>query len=170
MGDSRPRERVLANQKYEVMTSTQACRFKHLERIRFRERKSAENNAGDLPYYPLSEAARRLSTGAERLLLMAAAGKLDCYVSTDGLRGEWRLDGNQANAHLKTPRDLPETGALALQVTECRDIEAYGSVNVSEFELRLPNGVRATFCLNEPLWVDPERLLLKHPLPAMNDE
>jgi hypothetical protein len=61
---------------------------------------------------------------------------------------------------------------LALTPADCRQIAAYGSVNVHDLEYPagpVPDGdavfATARFILREPMWVDRARVVLKHPLP-----
>jgi hypothetical protein len=61
---------------------------------------------------------------------------------------------------------------LALTPADCRQIAAYGSVNVYDLEYpadSIPDGdtisTAARFILREPMWVDRARIVLKDPLP-----
>lgn len=158
-------ERVLTRtSKLEVMTSTQAVRFRQLKGLRTGagNRQASEQAK---PHYPLPEAGRRLEVPVNRLLQAGAAGKLTCYVLTANLRGSW-LDHRPSTGDTELPQ------YLALRPEDCRDIETWGSVNLHELLHPVehdPDGRvagLARFVLREPLWVDPQRLVLKHPLPA----
>lgn len=158
-------ERVLTRtSKLEVMTATQAVRFRQIKGSRAgAANKQASERAK--PHYPLPEACRRLDVPANRLLQAGAAGKLACYVLAANLRGSWHDDRPNTD-----DAELPQY--LALRPEDCRDIETWGSVNVHELLHPGASGPgsrgagQRRFVLREPLWVDPEGLVLKHPLPT----
>ncbi|MEX2496663.1 MAG: hypothetical protein WD448_11270 [Woeseia sp.] len=171
MGQYKPREHVLMRDRFEVLTSTQACRFKELQHIHLGRQ---GNVPKDLPHYALSEASARLNLSVDRILLSAAAGDLECYVLAAQLRGQWRIGGRDAlELHHTEAFVMPRY--LALKAVDCREIEAYGSANVFELEYPATSdssisefGERTRFQLLEPLWVDPERIVLRHPLPVLD--
>jgi hypothetical protein len=158
-GDQKPTVQVQTTSRLETMTVTQEWRFNELQRVRFEEVKGRKS-LPDRPWYTLAEANQRLATGTGRLLRAGAAGQLNCYVATDGLRGCW---GGPEDADTTSAR--ADISHLRLLPAACRDIEAYGSVNVTVLAHPTAQGKGARFHLREPLWVAPERLLLKHPLP-----
>jgi hypothetical protein len=103
------------------------------------------------------------------MLLSAAANDLQCFVLTAGLRGRWHVSG-QEDPITSTAIEMPQY--LALAAADCRDMESNGSVNVSELEYPSGAGLadgrpieQLRFRLLEPLWVDPQRTVLRHPLP-----
>lgn len=163
LGEHKGQERVLTENKYETLTSTQACRFKQLQRIRVDEREAAEAAEPAREWFDLDEASVRLATSTERLLEAAAAGNIVCYVTADGLRGRWQQPGTGGPAG--DPPAMVEITHLRLPKNVCHEMMAYGSVNVSMLEHETGDGDRIYFELQEPLWTDPDRILLKHPLP-----
>lgn len=155
-------ERVLTRtSKLEVMTSTQAVRFRHLKGMRTGVTKK-QNVEQTKPHYALPEASRKLGVPVKRILQSAAAGKLTCYVLSSGVHGNWHVDAPRTEG-----AKLPQY--LAVKADDCRAIETWGSVNVHELLNAGQRGDEAAerprFLLREPLWVDPERLVLLHPLP-----
>jgi hypothetical protein len=169
LGEHKTHERVLTHDKYEILTSTQACRFKQLQGMRIGRKETARAAAPAKPHYPLPEACARLDTTVSEMLLSAAANDFRCFVLAAGLRGRWQVSGPEDSAPSTAIR-MPQY--LALTPADCRDIESNGSVNVSEFEYPSDGspthgGPRAQlrFRLVEPLWVDPQRIVLRHPLP-----
>lgn len=163
VAQSKSHERVLTRtSKLEVMTSTQAVRFRQLKGLRTGAAKEAVNEQAKSAY-SLPEACRRLGVPVNRLLQAAAAGELTCYIHSGNLRGSWSPP---------RPRDPHLPRYLALKPQDCADIEAWGSVNVHEFldpgetgRAGSHAGDPPRFRLREPLWLDPDRVLLTHPLP-----
>lgn len=158
-GDSRPKVLVQTSSRLETMTVTQEWRFNQLQQIRAEERTGARARPPKRAWYTLQEASEQMAATADGLLCAAAAGSISCYVPTDGLRGRW---GNQGDAR----PERAQVSHLRLTQDACRDIVAYGSANVSALRHPTINNAAAQFLLEEPLWVAPERILLKHPLPA----
>lgn len=155
-------ERVLTRtSRLEVMTSTQAVRFRHLKGMRTGAARAPDVEQAK-PHYALPEASRKLGVPVQQLLQSAAAGHLTCYVISAGVRGNWDVDASRAEG-----AQLPQY--LAVNADDCRAIETWGSVNVHELLDAGQRGDEAAgrprFLLREPLWVDPERLVLMHPLP-----
>jgi hypothetical protein len=159
IGKQKGEERVLVSGKYETLTSTQAYRFQELRDVEHELRAPEDALPKDKPWYALAEASTRLSLPSGELLAMAAAGTLRIYVDANGLRGRWR--GERPHG------DAPALAYLAVPADNCRDIAAYGSANVAVLEHGLDDGRQAEFELQTTLWVDPARLILKHPLPAL---
>ena len=147
-------ERVLIDDQLETLTHTQAGRFQHLQRLHAMERKQAGAPAPK-PYYSLPEAGRRLGLPVNRLLQLAAAGKLTCLLSAGGLRGTWSDPARAA--------DEPAPQYLALLPASCGEIETWSSANVAALEH--PEAAGLHLQLHEPLWVGPAMIVLKHPLP-----
>jgi hypothetical protein len=149
------------------MTPTQACRFRELQDTRF-ERKG--NRRRVKSHYSRKEAARILRSEVDDILMSAAAGRLQCFVNSEGLRGHWRTAG-QAEPRLPAQAtEMPRY--LALSPADCCQLAAYGSVNVHDLEYpagSIPDGdtvsTAARFILREPMWVDRTHIVLKHPLP-----
>jgi hypothetical protein len=168
MGEVKSYERIRTGGGSETMTSTQACRFRELQNTRFESkgnRRKAKSH-----YYSLKEAARLLKSEVDEILMSAAVGRLQCFVTSEGLRGHWRTTGHGEPRLPAEPAAMPEY--LALTPADCRQIAAYGSVNVYDLEYPaapVPDGdavsTAARFILREPLWVDRARIVLKHPLP-----
>src|SRR5690606_22634396 len=103
------------------------------------------------------------------LLESAAAGRLRCFVTSEGLRGHWLMAGD-GDSCLTVQPAMPEL--LALTADDCRQVAQYGGVNVYELEYpaepghdERPGPTLARFVLREPIWVDRKRIVLKHPLP-----
>lgn len=146
--------------RYETMTSTQACRYRELKKLRSEQpKRRGAAQPPDKPRYTLAEASVRLSVSVERLLERAAEGRLRCYVDAAALNGRWRPQAPAGNA--------PESAWLAVPEGACRDIAWYGSANVAVLEYRPDGAPKAELELGEALWVDPARLVLKHPLPGI---
>ena len=171
MGEVKSYERIQTVRGSETMTSTQACRFRELQNTRF-ERKGTGRKVKS--HYSLKEAARVLKSEVDEILMSAAVGRLQCFVRSEGLRGHWRPSGHGEPRLPAEPAEMP--GYLALSPADCRQIAAYGSANVHDLEYpagSVPDGeadgdavsTAARFILREPMWVDPARIVLKHPLP-----
>lgn len=166
------RERVLTSEKVEFLTSTQACRFKELQHLHSAGKKAAAKAS---PHCSLAEAARDLNLSTDELLLSAAAGDIECSLPGEALRGDWHLSARASSEPAPAlPGKMPPY--LALKPEDCRDIAAYGSVNILElYYPALPGdtdrkcATRPCFRLTEPLWIDPDRIVLTHPLPQLND-
>ncbi len=160
LGEVRSFERIQTVSGSETMTSTQACRFRELQDTRLENKSNTGKNKS---HYSLKEAARLLRTDVDDILASAVAGRAQCFVRSDGLRGHWRTTiGGE-------PR-MPEY--LALTPADCQQLAAYSSVNV--YDLEYPAGplsegaavtAPARFVLREPIWIDQKRIVLKHPLP-----
>jgi hypothetical protein len=168
LGEHKPYERVLTHSKYEILTATQACRFKQLQRLRVGRKET--NRYAAKPHYPLPEACVQLGTTVSEMLLSAVVNDLECFVLAADLRGRWHVAGQENTGPSTIAVEMPQY--LALTAADCRDIELNGSVNVTVLEYpsgSRPAGGRPTeqlrFRLLQPLWVDPERIVLRHPLP-----
>lgn len=159
MGDEKPTVQVQTTSRLETMTVTQEWRFRQLQRFRFDERKRPVT--ANRAWYTLSEACERLASSGDGLLRAAQAGEIACYVASDGLRGRW---GAQGDADSRAGR--ADVSHLRLTSDACREIATYGSANVTVLRHPTINNKGAQFLLEEPLWVAPERILLKHPLPV----
>jgi hypothetical protein len=167
IGELKSRERIQTGSGSETMTSTQACRFRELQHTRL---ESKDNRRKVKSHYSLKEAARLLRSEVDEILMSAAAAKLQCFVRSEGLRGHWRTTGHGEPRLPAEPAAMPRY--LALSPPDCRQIAAYGSVNVYDLEFpadSVPDGdtvsTAARFILREPMWVDRARIVLKHPLP-----
>ncbi|MEX2124837.1 MAG: hypothetical protein WD795_13160 [Woeseia sp.] len=167
MGEVKSYERIQTVDGCETMTSTQACRFRELQNTCF---EGKGNSRKVKSHYSLKEAARLLRSEVDDILLSAALGRLQCFVMSAGLRGHWRTTGHGEPRLPAEPDAIPKY--LALSPADCRQIAAYGSVNVHDLEYpagSVPDGgtvsTAAYFVLREPMWVDRKRIVLKHPLP-----
>lgn len=167
-----PRQQILANGKAEILTATQACRFQQLQNLHLGRKPHTGRTERARPHYPIADASRQLGVSVERILLAAAAGDLQCYLTAPGLRGRWRIGASNAEELRAEAVEMPPY--LALTPSDCRDIEAYGSANVTELDYPAGRdrsvsefGEHTRYCLLEPLWVDPERIVLRHPLPEL---
>ncbi len=160
LGEVKSYERIQTVSGSETMTSTQACRFRELQSPPL-EKKSGRQKAKS--HYSLKEAAHLLRTEVDDILASAVAGRAQCLVKSEGLRGHWRTTGNG------DPR-MPEY--LALTRADCQQLAAYRSVNVYDLEYPaspISEGAAAPaaacFILREPIWIDQKRIVLQHPLP-----
>lgn len=163
IGKQKSRERVLAYDKVEEMTSTQACRFKELQQPDVAHGEKKAKVLKDQPAYTLAEASVRMSVDANALLAAAAKGSIRCYLKAGNLRGQWQ-DGM---ASTTVAHASPKPEFLALATEDCRQIASFGSTNVTALHHCSPEATTAVFTLQEPQWVDAERLLLQHPLPRL---
>lgn len=163
IGKQKSRERVLAYDKVEEMTSTQACRFKELQGPGIARGEKKATVLKDHPAYTLAEASARMSVDANALLTAAAKGSIRCYLKVGNLRGQWQ-DG-KANTSVAHASPKPEF--LALATEDCRQIASFGSTNVTALHHSSPDAAEAVFKLLDPQWVDADRLLLQHPLPRL---
>lgn len=163
-GRKRPKYPVLIADKHESLTGTQAVRFEEIGRLR-RKDSAVPNASGRKSYYSLQEACERMPSNKETLLRMAASGLLICYVSADGLKGRWQNVGSDGSAPA-TPSEHPATRYLALSIETCREVESHSSTTVSVLEHRDADGRKTFFRLQEPLWIDSDKLLLLDPLPS----
>ncbi len=163
IGKQKSHERVLAYDKVEVMTSTQACRFKELKRSDVARNEKEATVLKDQPAYTLAEASARMSVDEDALLTAAAKGSIRCYLKAGSLRGQWQ-DGRAGTsvAHASTKPEF-----LALAAEDCRQIASFGSTNVTALHHSSPDGAAKVFALLEPQWVNADRLLLQHPLPRL---
>jgi hypothetical protein len=169
LGEQKPRERVLTYTKYENLTVTQAWRFKQLQRFRIGRREKPRFAVK--PHYPLPEACTQLGTTVSDMLRLAASKDLECFVLSAGLRGHWCVPGQGDVGDPAATVELPPY--LALTAADCGEIQLNGSANVTELERpssSVPPNERSArhsrFRLGEPLWVNPERIVLRHPLPT----
>lgn len=158
-GDQKTKVQVQTTSRLETMTVTQEWRFRQLQRSRYGDRSGS--GLANRAWYTLVEACERLASTGDGLLRAAAAGKIACYVSSDGLRGRW---GAQGDADSRAGR--AEVSHLRLTPDACREIATYGSANVTVLRHPTINNPGAQFLLEEALWVARERILLKHPLPV----
>lgn len=163
IGKQKSHERVLAYDKVEVMTSTQACRFKELKQSDVASNKKKARVLKDQPAYTLAEASARMSVDADALMAAAAKGSIRCYLKVGGLRGQWQDGMTSASVAHASPK--PEF--LALATEDCRQIASFGSTNVTALHHSSPDGAAAVYSLLDPQWVDADRLLLQHPLPRL---
>jgi hypothetical protein len=124
IGDVKSYERIQTTHGCETMTPTQACRFRELQSTRF-EGKGSRRKAKS--HYSLKEAARLLRSEVDEILLSAAAGRLQCFVMSEGLRGHWQPTGHGKLRLPANPAAMPSY--LALTPADCRQLATYGSVN-----------------------------------------
>ncbi len=163
IGKQKSHERVLAYDKVEVMTATQACRFKELQASEVGPSEKKASVLKDQSAYTLAEASARMSVDTNALLAAAARGGIRCYVNAAGLRGQWQ-DGKGRTSVAHTS---PKPELLALATEDCRQIASFGSTNVTALHHSSPGATAAVFTLLDPQWVDADRLLLPHPLPHL---
>jgi len=167
IGKQKSHERVLAYDKVEVMTSTQACRFKELQQPGFARNEKKARTLEDQPAYTLAEASSRLSVDANTLLIAAAKGRIRCYVKAAGLRGQWQTATQDDKARTSVAQVSPKPEFLALAAADCRQIASFGSTNITALHHSSPDAAAAVFALQDPQWVDANRLVLQHPLPRL---
>lgn len=160
MADEKPKVQVQTTSRLETMTVTQEWRFHQLQRFRSEEPARAKSGSVRKAWYTLAEAGERLASTGDGLLRAAANGEIACYIASDGLRGRW---GTQDDPD--SPAGRADVSHLRLTEDACREIAAYGSANVTVLSHPTINNKAARFQLAGPLWVAPERILLKHPLP-----
>jgi hypothetical protein len=161
MSDEKPTVQVQTTSRLETMTVTQEWRFRQLERSRSGERSPARSGPASRAWYTLTEACQHLASTSEGLLRAAADGEIACYVASEGLRGRWGAEGDPASRVGRA-----DVSHLRLTADACREVATYGSTNLTVLRHPTINNNGAQFLLEEPLWVAPERILLKHPLPA----
>lgn len=161
VGDEKSKVQVQTTSRLETMTVTQEWRFNQLQRLRSEQRSRPNAGLPSRAWYTLAEACERLAATGEQVLRAAQAGEIGCYVASEGLRGRW---GAQGDADSRAGR--ADVSHLRLTPDTCREIAAYGSANVTVLRHPTINNKGAQFLLEEPLWVAPERVLLKHPLPV----
>jgi len=156
MSKGKPLERVQAFNREVVMTNTQAWRFRELQAGGFPERPPEPAPLPDKPWYGMEEAAERLGQGVDDLLEAASRGVITCFVDSTHLKGRWEGLASEPKRH-------PER--LMLSVEDCSTVRSLGSANVAHLELRKGRQTLGRYRLAETQFVDPARLLLKHPLP-----
>lgn len=166
-GEAKSYVRIQTVDACETMTATQACRFRELQSSRFDK---TEDRRKVKSHYSLKEAARLLRTEVDDILASASAGRLQCFVRSEGLRGHWRMTEDGEPRLPEHPAAMPKY--LALTPADCQQLAAYGSVNVHDLDYPAgyaPGGntasTAARFILREPIWVDRARIVLQHPLP-----
>jgi hypothetical protein len=166
-------------------TDTQAGRLEELTDYKRREPEPGEANALEQPRYTLKESAFRLLVTEEQLLQKARSGLVNLYIDVADLQGLWRYKAADGHSQHSTVQ-LLRSGYLALTTNSCRELAEKGGCNVTALELRCPSDPSAMnleveivaalsvwgdgqklFCLEEPLWVDRERIVLMAPLTAV---
>lgn len=156
MSKGKPLERVQAFNREVVMTNTQAWRFRELQAGGFPERPPEPAPPPDKPWYGILEASERVGRSVDDLLEAAARGTLTCFVDSTRLQGRWEgLDSE--------PKKHPER--LMLSIEDCGTVRSLGSANVEVLELRRDKRTLGRYRLAETQFVDPARMLLRHPLP-----
>lgn len=173
--------RVSVGPKVEEMTVTQSYRFDQLSKTWKAESVPVENPL-EQSRYTLTEAAFRLQQDETRILEKAVAGAVLVYVNAAGLQGYWRR-GVTADDASQTSLQTLVSGYLALTAQSCRGLLTGGGAKVSILEFLCPQDRTASdfdpqqlaaleawgdgrkfFCLPEPLYVEPENLVLMAPL------
>ena len=166
-------------------TNTQAGRLQELVEYRRRDPEPGQANAFEKPRYTLEESAFRLLVTEEHLLQKAASESVDLYINVADLQGFWRYKAADGRSLQSTVQTLL-SGYLALTTNSCRDLAEKGGSNVTVLELRCPSDPSAMdlegeivaalsvwgegrkfFYLQEPLWVDREKIVLMAPLTAI---
>jgi hypothetical protein len=164
------------------ITDTQAGRLEELTDYRRRDAEPGQASAIEKPRYTLQESAFRLLATEEQLLQKAASGLVDLYIDVANLQGLWRYKAADGRSLQSTVQSL-RSGYLALTTNSCRELAENGGSNVTALELRCPSDPSAVnleveivaalsvwgdgiklFCLQEPLWVDKEKIVLMAPL------
>lgn len=178
----KPKSPVQVGQKYENLTGSQTMRFEELVLLRQASPQATASVAPKTKAYSFSAACGCLNLTGEQLLQMASAEMIDFYVAIHGLKGCWHrdaADGRPIGASVQ----IPTAGYLALTYRACRTLANFGGVNVSSLEYRYPSTPDAInldvetvamlavagncdkyFCLQKPLWVDREKLVILDPL------
>lgn len=163
-------------------TDTQAGRLEELTDYRRRDPEPGQANAFEKAHYTLKESAFRLLATEEELLQKAGSGLVDLYIDVADLQGLWRYKAADGRSLQSTVQSL-RSGYLALTTNSCRELAEKGGSNVMALELRCPSDPsamnleveivaalsvwgdgRKLFCLQEPLWVDREKIVLMAPL------
>jgi hypothetical protein len=154
-----PRLSVLAFDRYEEMTATQALRFEELQQAMEQEGARQIPAAPEQPWYSMQDAGSRLGRTAKDLLAAAADKRLLCFVYARNARGYW-----DAASATPVPASVPDF--LVLPAGQCREVLEFGgaSVRILEFHHSTRNVLR--YRLNEAAWVDSDTLYLQHPLPG----
>lgn len=152
----RARQPVLAFDRYEQMTATQALRFEELQSTAERELEQMLPDQCEQQWYSLADASDQLSVGESTLLEAAADGRLTCFVYAKRALGQW-----------DKPRQAQEKRPdfLVLPAAHCGELAGSGGSTVRTLELRQPGEAVRSFKLDEPRWVDPQTVYLQHPLP-----
>lgn len=166
-------------------TETQAGRLRELTKYKRRDPEPGQANAFEKPRYTLEESAFRLLVTEEQLLQRAASESVDLFINVEGLQGLWRYKAADGRSLQSTVQTLL-SGYLALTTSSCRELVEKGGSNVTVLELRCPSDPSAMdlereivaalsiwgdgrkfFCLQEPLWVDREKIVLMASLTAI---
>lgn len=178
----KPKVTVQVGSKAEEMTETQAYRFDELAQSNIQERKAPSDNPLEQSRYTLEEAAFRLMTGKGDILKQAGEGLVDLYVNAAGLSGRWRRIDGDSKATESSTRAL-RSGYLGLTALSCKELALRGHTDVLVFELpdiRDPSKLefdaeslqelsawghgKKCFCVQQPLRVDREEVVLLAPL------
>lgn len=154
-----PRLSVLAFDRYEEMTATQALRFDELQKALREEGVEILPAEPEQPWYSLRDASSRTGRSEAELLAAAADSQLQCFVYAQNASGYW-----DAAAATPVPASVPDF--LVLPAGQCRAVLDAGraSVKVLEFHHSTNNVLR--FRLDDAAWVDNATLYLQHPLPG----
>lgn len=180
----KPKTSVKVGEKFEDMTRTQAHRFEELTTPAIPDLPPHASTAGTT-HYTLTEASERLNISKRQLLQQAASGSVNLYINATGLKGCWRR-GSLDSGSMSLPAQTLASGYLALTSRSCGGMAGLGSSNISALEYRCPSGPSAVdldhetmarlaawgdddkyFCLQEPVWVEDNMVILIAPLPVL---
>ncbi|MGB5347488.1 MAG: hypothetical protein WBN23_15080 [Woeseia sp.] len=154
-----PRQSVLAFDRYEEMTATQALRFEDLQRALREQGIEVEPAEPEQPWYSLEDAGSRTGHTGPELLTAAAAGRLQCFVYAQNAAGYW-----DASPTTPVPASVPDF--LALPASQCREVLETGGANVRILEFHHSAKHVVRYRLKELAWVGSDTLYLQHPLPG----
>ena len=120
--------------KTEMLTNTQAYRFKEISEERNPDTPADYVNPLDDTQYKLADAAFRLMIPEGEVLSRAEAGSLRLYVDMSGQSGHWARrdpEGNVSRSSVSTIR----SGLLKLRAEACRDLAQHGRAIVKTLDL-----------------------------------
>jgi len=185
-GNKKQKKTVKVGEKFEDMTGTQANRFEELAQHGIPDLQPDANSPGKV-HYTLAEVSEHLNVSGRQLMQQAASGSFHLFVNAAGLAGCWRR-GAPEGGSMSTPVQTLVSGYLALTSRSCNGMIGLGSCNVSVLEFRCPSDPAAIeldhetmealiawgeddkyFCLQEPLWVEEDKVVLIAPLPNLAD-
>lgn len=177
------KQKVLVNVagKEARMTKTQSYRFSELSEQRGTSSQAASRNPLEESRYGLEDAAFRLLIGEDQLLRKAASGSVRLHTDAAGLTGRWQR-GDGATA-VKSSLFALKSGFLALSAESCNELLQKGFTSISFLDfcssadpaaanidsdtlatLQAWGSGRKRFCLEEPVLVDRNKVVLLAPL------
>jgi hypothetical protein len=135
------REKVSVNVsgRAELLTDTQAFRFKEISEARGTLLRPTYRNPLEDSFYHLEDAALRLMISEDEVLARAAAGGLRLYVNVAGKSGYWCRRDREGNVSQSSVATI-SSGCLSLRSKACAELAKRGRAIVHTLDLCETNG------------------------------